>query len=57
MIRFIVTLSRSFDEDMKTSIPYIFGAGDVTNTHLRQIITACGDGARAATSVIKYLNK
>ena len=45
------------DEDMKTSIPYIFGAGDVTNTHLRQIITACGDGARAATSVIKYLNK
>lgn len=44
------------NKDMQTSIPYIYGAGDVTNTNLRQIISASGDGARASNSIIKYLN-
>lgn len=44
------------NEDMQTAIPYIFGAGDVSNNHLKQIISACSDGAKAATSALKYLN-
>lgn len=43
------------DKDMSTSIPYIFAAGDCINKNLRQVVTACADGAIAATSIIKYL--
>lgn len=43
------------NKDMSTSIKGIYGAGDVTNTNLRQIITACSDGALSASSTIKYL--
>ena len=42
---------------MSTSVPGIFAAGDVRNTQLRQVITAAADGARAAISAYKYLNK
>lgn len=45
------------NKDKSTSIKGIFGAGDVTNTDLRQIITACSDGALAANSVIKLLQE
>ncbi|MEK7310204.1 MAG: thioredoxin-disulfide reductase [Planctomycetota bacterium] len=38
------------DYEMKTSRSGIFAAGDVRSNALRQIITACGDGARAAVS-------
>ena len=38
------------DYEMKTSHSGIFAAGDVRSNALRQIITACGDGARAAVS-------
>ena len=43
------------DKDMATKIKGIYGAGDVTNKNLRQIVTATNDGAIAANSVIKYL--
>ena len=43
------------NSDMSTSIPGIFAAGDCIEKDLRQIVTACADGAIAATSIIKYL--
>lgn len=43
------------DKDMRTGIKGIYGAGDVTPKHLRQITTAVNDGAIAAQSVINDL--
>lgn len=45
------------DKDMSTKIKGIYGAGDVTNKDLRQIVTATNDGAIATNSVIKYLKR
>ena len=38
------------DRDMKTSEPGIFACGDCIEKLLRQVVTACGDGATAAFS-------
>lgn len=43
------------DENMRTNIDGVFVAGDIRKTPLRQIITACADGAIAGESAIKYL--
>ena len=43
------------DSHMCTSVPGIFGAGDITAKHLRQIVTACSDGAVAANSAAAYI--
>lgn len=43
------------NNDMSTSIPGIYAAGDCIKKDLRQVVTACSDGAVAATSIIKYL--
>lgn len=43
------------DQNMATAIPGIYAAGDCIEKNLRQIITACNDGAIAATSIVKYL--
>ena len=43
------------DEAMRTSLPGVFAAGDVRSTPLRQVVTACADGALAATSALSYL--
>lgn len=43
------------DSRMRTSVPGIFGAGDITVKHLRQIVTACSDGAVAANSAAAYV--
>ncbi|MCD6359617.1 MAG: thioredoxin-disulfide reductase [Armatimonadetes bacterium] len=40
---------------METSQPGIFAAGDVRNTPLRQLVTAVGDAAIAATSAYQYV--
>jgi len=42
------------DEEMKTHIPGLFAAGDVVSKKLKQLITAAGDGAAAATSADNY---
>jgi thioredoxin reductase (NADPH) len=43
------------DDDMKTKVEGIFACGDVRAKKLRQVVTACGEGAIAAFSLEKYL--
>ena len=43
------------DEEMHTNIDGVYAAGDVRSKSLRQIVTACADGAVAASSCIKSL--
>ena len=43
------------DRDMKTSAPGIFACGDCIEKLLRQVVTACGDGATAAFSAQLYV--
>lgn len=45
------------DEEMRTSADGIFAAGDVRVKSLRQVITAAADGAIAAISAEKYIEK
>ncbi|MDD5070630.1 MAG: thioredoxin-disulfide reductase [Candidatus Omnitrophica bacterium] len=45
------------DSNMVTSHSGIFACGDCRNTSLRQVITACGDGAIAAQSARYYLEE
>ncbi|MGC9072922.1 MAG: thioredoxin-disulfide reductase [Caldisericum sp.] len=40
---------------METSLTGLYAVGDVRNTPLRQVITACGDAAIAAAEVDKYI--
>ncbi len=49
---FIIT-----DENLQTSLPGVFAAGDVRRKALRQIATAVGDGALAAMMAHDYLNQ
>ncbi len=44
------------NELMKTNIPGVYAAGDIRNTPLRQVITACADGAVAATSALEFIS-
>ncbi len=45
------------DENMATPIPGIYAAGDCIRKQLRQVVTACSDGALAANSVIGLLKQ
>lgn len=50
--RYIVT-----DQYMHTNVPGVFAAGDVIVKNLRQVVTACADGAIAATEAQKYVEE
>jgi len=43
------------DEKLMTTMPGLFAAGDVRDTDMRQIVTACADGARAANYAFEYI--
>ena len=43
------------DANMQTSVPGIFAGGDCIAKRLRQVVTACGDGATAAFSAQLYV--
>lgn len=45
------------DDNMRTNIPGVYAAGDVRKKRLRQIVTACSDGAIASTDIVEYLSK
>ena len=43
------------DKYMQTSIPGVFAAGEVADSHFRQVITSAGMGAAAAMQAIHFL--
>lgn len=43
------------DNKLMTSFAGLFAVGDVRDTDIRQVITACADGARASTYAFEYL--
>jgi thioredoxin reductase (NADPH) len=43
------------DENMETSIPGVFAAGDIRSKMLRQVSTAVGDGATAAFAAERFI--
>lgn len=45
------------DANMRTSAPGIFACGDCIAKSLRQVVTACGDGATAAISAQLYVEE
>lgn len=45
------------NENMETNIPGVFAAGDIRVKSLRQVVTACADGAIAAVMAEKYIEK
>lgn len=42
-------------ERMETSVPGIFAAGDICSKAIRQVVTACAEGATAAINAYKYI--
>ena len=45
------------NERLMTSVPGLFAAGDIRDTDMWQVLTACADGARAAKYAAEYLEK
>lgn len=45
------------DENMRTSLPGVFAAGDIRVKSLRQVVTAAADGAIAAVQAGKYIEE
>jgi Thioredoxin reductase len=45
------------NDKMETNIPGVYGAGDCITKNLRQVITACSDGAIAAQEASHYIKK
>lgn len=54
----LVDLEKGFivtNDDMSTKTPGLFACGDTRKKQVRQVVTACNDGAVAAMSAVKYL--
>ncbi|WP_202318686.1 thioredoxin-disulfide reductase [Archaeoglobus neptunius] len=45
------------DKEQRTNIKGVFAAGDCCDNPLKQVVTACGDGAVAASSAYRYLTE
>lgn len=45
------------DRAQQTSVPGLYAAGDICEKNLRQVVTAVGDGALAATELERYAAK
>jgi thioredoxin reductase (NADPH) len=45
------------NEKLMTSVPGLFAAGDVRDTDMWQVLTACADGARAAKYAAEFIEK
>ena len=45
------------DPDMHTNVSGVFAAGDIRQKSLRQVVTACADGAIAAVQAGKYIEE
>jgi len=45
------------DDNLMTSCPGLFAAGDVRNTDMYQVLTACADGARTAKYCAEFSEK
>ncbi|MDD5634043.1 MAG: FAD-dependent oxidoreductase, partial [Candidatus Omnitrophica bacterium] len=45
------------DKEMRTGTDGLFAAGDCCAKKLHQVVTACGDGATAAFSAMKYIEE
>ncbi len=45
------------DVEMRTNIPGVFAAGDIRSKQCRQVASAVGDGATAATAAFSYLEQ
>ncbi len=58
-IKHLVTLTESgvipADSHMRTNVPGLFAAGDIIDKLIRQVATAVGDGATAATAAEHYI--
>lgn len=55
-----LTLENGFiavDDKCQSSVAGLFAAGDVTNGKLKQIVTACADGAKAGTYAAAFAKK
>jgi thioredoxin reductase (NADPH) len=45
------------NQNMETTVPGLFAAGDIRSGSIRQVIAACADGATAAIAADKYLEQ
>ncbi|HSK47139.1 MAG TPA: thioredoxin-disulfide reductase [Coriobacteriia bacterium] len=45
------------DHDGRTTVPGLFAAGDVTDSELKQVITAAAKGASAAFEALRYIDE
>lgn len=61
LARDLVKLSESgyisIDHDGRTSVPGLFAAGDITDSALKQVVTAAAKGASAAFEALRYLDE
>jgi thioredoxin reductase (NADPH) len=45
------------DRYMQTKIPGVYAAGEVADSHFRQVITSAGMGAAAGMQAIRFLEE